>query len=82
MPISDPLARADSYRVCPDCGAECAHLDQSTPERPCWGIVTITWTGEDYFHEGDHIHACKGHECIWINNSQSTTYTSERINPC
>ncbi len=54
------MPKSPSYQPC-DCKAECSFLDESTPERPCWGPVNAV--DEISGPDGEYwwVHACEGH---------------------
>lgn len=57
------MFKSESYRPCSLCDppVDCAHLEDSTPEQPCWGEVRIAFE----FEAGDYLHACRGHAVVW-----------------
>lgn len=63
MSNGDARHTAPSYRRCERCKppVDCAHIADSTPERPCWGEVMI----EFEFEDGGRLHTCRGHQWIW-----------------
>lgn len=67
------LEAAESYRPCPQCGADCNLLGQGPGQ--CWGNVEL-W---DYDEDGSELHVCRGHQNYfdWCCGVDSPKYIEE-----
>ena len=58
-------------------GFDCCFFGDSTPEEPCWGVVSVIdeiCYGDDY----NWIHCCEGHEVNYLGNGKYFPFDKDK----